>query len=326
MKIFITKRIPQKGIDLLRDAGHEVIIHEGKASISPEELIEKAREVDYILNGGMQKFDAHFFESCPNIKALSLMSVGFDNVDLDAATQHGIPISNTPDVLSGATADTAFLLMLAVSRKAFFNHKKILKGEWKDFSPTGNLGMELNNKTLGIYGLGRIGQEFARKAKAAYNMDIIYHNRHRNATAERILSARYVSFDDLLTKSDVISLHTALTPETQNRFNGDTFRRMKKSAILINTARGAIVNETDLQKALETQEIWGAGLDVTFPEPMDKDNPLLNMESVCILPHIGSATVETRDNMAIMAATNLLAAIKNKQMPQVVNKEVYRKI
>jgi lactate dehydrogenase-like 2-hydroxyacid dehydrogenase len=323
MKIFITKKIPQKGIDLLKSAGHDLSIHDSASPLTEIELIKASQQADYVLNGGMQKFDANFFQNCPNLKALSLMSVGYDNVDIAAATQHGIPVSNTPGILSGATADVAFLLMLSVSRKAFFNHKRILQGEWKGFDPTANLGIELNNKTLGIYGLGRIGFEFARKAKAAYNMDIIYYNRSRNEEAEQILGARYVNFDDLLTRSDVLSLHAALTPETKNRFDRNTFARMKNSAILINTARGGLVNEIDLTEALKTGQLWGAGLDVTNPEPMDPKNPLLNMENVCVLPHIGSATEETRNNMAVMAASNLLAAIDGKKMPQIINNEVY---
>ncbi len=323
MKIFIKKKIPQKGIDLLRASGHEVTVHESINPLSPAELIQAGQQADYILNGGMQKFDADFFKNCPNLKALSLMSVGYDNVDISAATQYGIPVSNTPGVLSGATADVAFLLMLAVSRKAFFNHKQILQGQWKGFDPTAHLGIELNNKTLGIYGLGRIGFEFARKARAAYNMEIIYYNRGRNLEAEQTLGARYVNFDNLLTQSDVLSIHAALTAETANRFNQDTFKRMKNTSILINTARGGLVKQEDLAKALREGELWGAGLDVTNPEPMTPDDPLLNLENVCILPHIGSATVETRDNMALMAASNLLAAIKGEKMPQTINPEVY---
>lgn len=323
MKIFITKRIPQKGIDLLTDAGHDVTVHDSPDALSESELIQACQQADYVLNGGMQKFDNAFFSHCPDLKGLSLMSVGYDNVDITAATRHGVPVSNTPGILSGATADVAFLLMLAVSRKAFFNHKQILKGEWKGFDPTAHLGVELNNKILGIYGLGRIGFELARKARAAYNMDIIYYNRGRNTEAERVLGAKYVNFDDLLTKSDVLSIHAALTPETANRFNQESFHRMKNSAILINTARGGLVDEIDLTAALREGQLWGAGLDVTNPEPMASDNPLLDLENVCILPHIGSATVETRDHMAQMAATNLLAAINGHKMPQIINPEVY---
>lgn len=323
MKIFITKRIPQKGIDLLTAAGHEVEVHSSPEPLSETALIQACQRADFVLNGGMQKFDSHFFASCPNLRALSLMSVGYDNVDLSAATQYKVPVSNTPGVLSGATADLAFLLILAVSRKAFFHHKRILQGDWKGFDPTAHLGVELNNKTLGIYGLGRIGLELARKARAAYNMEIIYHNRGRNHEAERVLGARYVNFDDLLTQSDVLSIHAALTAETANRFNQDAFRRMKNTAILINTARGGLVHEKDLADALYSGLLWGAGLDVTNPEPIKSDNPLLQLENVCILPHIGSATVETRDNMALMAASNLLAAIKGQQMPQIINPEVY---
>ncbi len=324
MKIFITKKIPQKGIDLLQSAGHEITIHESASPLSENELIEASQQCNYVLNGGMQKFDADFFENCPNLKALSLMSVGYDNVDIAAATHHRVPVSNTPGILSGATADVAFLLMLAVSRKAFFNHKRILQGKWEGFDPTENLGIELNNKTLGIFGLGRIGFELARKARAAYNMEIIYYNRSRNEEAERVLGAKYVHFDELLTRSDVLSIHAALTAETKSRFDKNAFARMKNSAILVNTARGGLVNEFDLTAALKAGELWGAGLDVTDPEPMTPDNPLLGMDNVCILPHIGSATVETRDNMALMAANNLLTAIRGEKMPQIINGEVYQ--
>ena len=324
MKVFVTKRIPQKGIDLLLEKGFDVQVNESPNSLSETELIQAAQKVDYVLHGGGQKFDRNFFASCPNLKGLALMSVGYDNVDIAAATEHKIPVSNTPDVLSEATADVAFLLMLAVSRKAFFNYNLIREGKWKNFEPTAHLGQELNNKTLGIYGLGRIGLALARKAKAAYNMNIIYYNRHRNETAERILDAKYVNFDQLLTQSDVISVHSALTPETQGIFDRQAFDRMKNSAIFINTARGGIHNETHLYEALKDESIWGAGLDVTNPEPMAANNPLLTMENVCILPHIGSATMETRDSMAYMAANNIVASTNGVEMPQVIDPEVYK--
>lgn len=323
MKVFVSRNIPEEGCELLRDNGFEVIINREDYKHSTEELIEICQGVDFLLNAGLTPLDADFIEKCSHLRGIALASVGYDYVDLDAANKYHIPVSHTPDVLSGATADTAFLLMLAVSRKAFHRSREIAKGNWKTFEYMQDLGQELNGKTLGIYGLGRIGFEFARKAKAAYDMDIIYYNRSRNTTAERLLGAKYVSFDTLLTDSDVLSAHTNLSSETMYKFDKAVFQRMKKSAIFVNTARGKIHHELDLIDALRNGEIWGAGLDVTDPEPMLPDNPLLQMPNVCVLPHIGSATLETRTNMARMAASNLIIASQGGKMPQIVNKEVY---
>lgn len=323
MKVYISRNIPNQAIEVLEEYGFEVEINKDNRILTQQELIDACQHVDVLLNVGHADLNAYFLESCKHLKGIALASVGYDHVDLEKASELNIPISNTPDVLSGATADVAFLLMLAVSRKAFHRAREVEQGNWKDFEFMQDLGVELNGKTLGIYGLGRIGLDLAKRAKAAYNMNIIYYNRNKNHEAEQQVDAKYVNFDDLLTQSDVISLHTNLSAETQYKFNVDTFKRMKNSAILINTARGKVVNEIDLIKALEQGEIWGAGLDVTDPEPMSRENPLLKMPTVCVLPHIGSATIETRTQMAIMAANNLIA-VKNKQpMMQIVNKEIY---
>lgn len=324
MKVYISRNIPQAGIDVLTENGLTISINSENKKLSQDELIEACQDVDLLLNVGHADLNRHFLSSCKHLKGIALASVGYDHVDLAAATEFGIPISNTPDVLSGATADVAFLLMLAVSRKAFFRANEVREGKWKDFEFMQDLGIELNGKTLGIYGLGRIGLELAIKAQAAYNMNIIYYNRSRNIEAEQRVNAKYVNFDELLTQSDVISLHTNLSAETQYRFNKDSFKRMKSSSIIINTARGRVINELDLIDALQTGEIWGAGLDVTDPEPMSADNPLLQMPNVCVLPHIGSATIETRTQMAIMAANNLLAVSRGNPMMQIVNKEIYK--
>jgi len=323
MNVLITRKIPQKGIDILETAGCKLTIYSENKPLAKDELIKRCINQDALLSVGQNRLDISFFEKCKHLKAISLMSVGYDNVDISAATTHGIPISNTPDVLSRATSDIAFLLMLAVSRDAFNMHKKIEKDNWGFFEPTANLGIELYGKTLGIFGLGRIGLELAQKAKAAYQMNIIYHNRMRNVEAEKQLDAQYVPFDQMLTQSDVISVHANLSSETKEVFNSNAFEKMKPSAIFINTARGGLHNEDHLIKALQNKTIWGAGLDVTNPEPMLKDNPLLNLPHVCVLPHIGSATAETRDKMAIMAAKNIVTALKGEKMPQVINPEVY---
>lgn len=324
MKIFITNQIPEVGINLLQEAGHEITIYPAvEKPIPQEELIDQCRQHDAVLVSGFAKLDEYFFEACPRIKVVSLFSVGYDSVDIKAATKHKVPVGNTPDVLSKATADIAFLLMLAVSRKAFFNYKKILEGGWKQFEPVADLGIDLHGKTIGIFGLGKIGFEMAAKCKAAYGMKVIYHNRHPNEKAEKELDARLVSFEELLQQSDVISMHANLTPETKGVFNKAAFEKMRPNSIFINTGRGNMHHETDLKEALENGTIWGAGLDVTNPEPMDKHNPLLLMPNVCVLPHIGSATKQTREAMAVLAARNLLAGLKGERLITVVNPQVY---
>lgn len=326
MKVYITRMIPEAGLHVLRQAGVEVIQYTGKTNIEKEELVQSCQQVDALLSVGPNKLDAALLQACSHLKGIALMSAGYDQIDLQAATDNNIPVSNTPDVLSNATADVAFLLMLAVSRNAFYMHKTIGKKEWSFFEPTANLGIELYGKTLGILGLGRIGMSLAQKCTAAYNMQLIYHNRNRNTNAERTFGARYVSFEQLLQQSDVLSVHANLTAATKNMFNKTAFDQMKSSAIFINTARGALHNEQDLTEALVNQQIWGAGLDVTNPEPMLPDNPLLQMRNVCVLPHIGSATQETRSKMAVVAANNIVAALQGRPMPQVLNNTVYQKI
>ena len=323
MKVFISRNIPTEAINLLKEQGLSVKINQESLLLSKQELIEACQDVDLLLNVGHADLDADFLQSCPNLKGIALASVGFDHIDLQAASKLHIAVSNTPDVLSEATADTAFLLMLAVSRKAFHRANQVRLGEWKDFEFMQDLGIELYGKTLGIYGMGRIGIALARKAQAAYNMKIIYHNRSRNTEAERLVDADYVNFDELLTQSDVLSVHSFLSPETTYRFNADAFKRMKSSSIFINTARGKIHHEADLTAALQQGEIWGAGLDVTDPEPMASNNPLLSLANVCVLPHIGSATIETRTQMALLAANNLIAVKNEKQMPQILSPAVY---
>lgn len=323
MKVFITRTIPEAGIKLLKEAGCIITMNTEKRNLSNEELISISRQNDIVLNGGFDKMREDYFAACSHLKLLSLMTVGYDNIDIAAATKYKIPISNTPDVLSNATADTSFLLMLATSRKAFYKYKTILDGEWGFYNPTDNLGIDIQNKTLGILGLGKIGFVMAQKSKAAFGMSIIYHNRSRNEGAEKKLGAKYVSFDELLLQSDVLSVHANLSEETKNMFNKDAFSKMKPTSIFINTARGGLHNETDLLHALQNNIIWGAGLDVTNPEPMAKDNPLLFMPNVCVLPHIGSAVAETRDAMATVAAQNIIAGINGERLPTIVNPEVY---
>lgn len=323
MNVFITRKIPDTGLNLLQEAGYEITQHTKKQELTGEELVNACKKHDALLSVGPNKLDRRFLLECRHLKAISLLSAGYDNVDIKAATQLKIPIGHTPEILNNATSDIAFLLILAVSRNAFYMHNSIAKGKWNFFEPTANLGMELYGKTLGVFGLGKIGFELAKKCTAVYDMKVIYHNRSRNEHAERTLNARPVSFDDLLQKSDVLSVHANLSPQTRKIFDKKAFGSMKRSAIFINTARGAIHNENDLIEALQKKVLWGAGLDVTNPEPMEKNNPLLSMPNVCVLPHIGSATIEARSAMSSRAAHNIVAGLKGERMPYVANPEAY---
>lgn len=309
----------------MQDKGIEVIQWHEKRELTQQELIDNSKKVQGIILSGRIKADAEFLQECSHLKVISLFSAGFDNIDVAEATKLGIPIGHTPDVLSKATADTAFLLLLATSRKAFYHHRRIVNGDWDFFEPNANLGIDIHGKTLGVFGLGNIGFEMAKLCKNAYGMNIIYHNRSTNECAEKELGAQKVSFEELLSQSDVLSVHANLSAGVRGVFNADAFSAMKPTAIFINTARGQMHNEQDLKHALEKGIIWGAGLDVTNPEPMDKDNPLLYMPNVAVLPHIGSYVYETRDAMALLAAQNCIAGLKDEKLPKCVNPEVYNR-
>jgi glyoxylate reductase len=324
-KIFLSRIFPVIGTELLRNAGFTVTSWNEERPMTQEELIEKSKKNDALFCTVSDKIDKKFLNECAHLDIISQFAVGYDNIDVIEATKLGIPIGNTPDVLSKATADIAFGLMIATSRKMFYLHKSIINDEWKYFKPMGNLGIELENKTLGIYGLGRIGIEMAKRCKGAYNMDIIYHNRKPNENVELELGAKYVDFKTLLKQSDVLSVHCSLNTVTKGVFNKIAFDQMKPSSLFINTSRGLIHNEPDLIDALNTGKIWGAGLDVTNPEPMQTDNVLLQMENVSVLPHIGSGTVETRNQMASLAALNIIEFYKNNHVPHIVNPEVSKK-
>ncbi|MGF7232146.1 2-hydroxyacid dehydrogenase [Arachidicoccus sp.] len=323
MKVFSSRVIPENGVKLMQKAGLEVDQYAKRVQLNQEKLIEICQKYDAFLSAGPNELNEAFFKACPNIKAISLLSVGFDNVDIAAANKYKMAIGHTPDVVSAATADIAFFLMLAVSRKAFYMSNQIIDGKWDFIEPTANLGIEIYGKTLGIFGLGRIGMDLAKKCRAAYNMSIIYHNRNRNKMAEQELDAQYVSFEELLHQSDVLSVNANLSDKTKNIFDKISFQKMKPTSIFINTARGGLHKEQDLIDALQTGSIWGAGLDATNPEPIRKDSPLLSMPTVCVLPHIGTATIETRAAMADRAAQNIIAGLQGKRMPFVANPEIY---
>jgi len=325
IKIFLTRDITSTGIDLLKKEGFEVSSWPHDRPIPADELTKAAKKATAVICLGTDKINKAFLDECKHLDIISLLAVGYDNIDVKEATKLGIPLGYAPGAMSDATADIAFGLMIAVSRKFFYMHKKIARGEWTHFRPKANLGMELKNKTLGIFGLGRIGMEMAKRCNGAYNMTILYTNRHSNKEAEELLNARKVSFDELLNQSDVVSTHCALSEETKGIFDRSAFSKMKSTSIFINTARGPVHNEPDLIEALKSGTIWGAGLDVTDPEPMKPDNPLLEMENVCILPHVGSATVEARNEMSRIAALNIIEFYRGNRIPHMINPELLNK-
>jgi len=322
IKIFVTRVIPDTGIDLLRKEGFSVTIWPHDRPIPSADLIAEGKKANAVLCISTDRIDSTFITECKHLDIISQFAAGYDNIDVATATQLGIPLGYAPGAMSDATADIAFGLMLSVSRKFFYMHKRIIRGEWSHFRPVANLGMELKGKTLGIFGMGRIGIEMAKRCKGAYEMKIIYHNRKPDNEAEKLLGATWVSFDELLSQSDVLSAHCVLSNETRGIFNKEAFSKMKPTSIFVNTARGPVHNEEDLLEALNKGVIWGAGLDVTNPEPMKKDNPLLEMENVAILPHIGSATIEARGEMSRKAAVNIVEFYRNGKVPNIINPEV----
>lgn len=322
-KIFVTRKFPESGLRLLEQAGFDLTLRTSDRPMAVSELIESSMGHRVLLCTVSDTINKVFLESCRHLELISQFAVGYDNIDVDIATRLGIPVANTPDVMSDATADIAFGLMIATARKMFFLHKTILKGKWGYFEPKVNLGMALTGKTLGVFGLGRIGTKMAELCKNAYGMSIIYHSRSRNRAAEKQLDAVWVSFDELLAQSDVVSVHSVLSDDTRHLFDRTAFERMKSTAIFVNTARGAIHQETDLIEALVTKQIWGAGLDVTDPEPMAADNPLLSMDTVCVLPHVGSATMEARDAMSRLAAENIIEFYTKGTVTHLVNPGVF---
>ena len=323
MNIFITRKICSPGLELLKEKRYKLDIWEEQREITPQELIEKCSGADALLSVGSNSIDAGFLNACRHLKVISMHSVGYDNVDIDEATRLGIPVGHVAKILSEPTADIAFLLLLAVSRQAFSNYNRIRNGEWDFFDPTKHLGINLKGRTLGIFGMGNIGYEMAKRCKLIYQMEVLYCSRTKKPLAEKQLNARRVDFEELIKESDILSLHSTLNDSTKGIFDKAAFKKMKPHSIFINTSRGAVHNEKDLIEALQKKFIWGAGLDVTNPEPMDKDNPLLTMPNVAVTPHIGSATMETRRAMSVIAAENIIAALEGKRIPYPVNPEVY---
>jgi glyoxylate reductase len=304
-RCFVTRDLPGPALDRLRDA-HEVTVWPEARPPSPAELAEGARSAEGLLSMLTDTLDADFFDGCPELKAIANYAVGYDNIDVSAARERGIRVGNTPDVLTGATADLAFALLLAIARGLPEAADSVRRGEWQTWGPTAYLGREVHGATLGIIGMGRIGRAVAQRA-AGFEMEVL----HTGRGGAPLLQ--------LLARSDFVSIHCPLTPETHHLINEAALDKMKPTAFLINTARGPIVDQAALRRALTEGEIAGAALDVTYPEPLAGDDPLLTAPNLLVVPHIGSATGATREQMATVAVENLLAALDGRPMPDEVS-------
>ena len=323
-RVFVSRRIPDDGLGPIA-AACDLHLWDDELPPPRAALLEAVAGCAGILTLLTDRVDDELLDAAgPGLRVVSDLAVGYDNVDVPACTRRGVAVGNTPGVLTETTADLAFGLLMAAARRIAEGDRLVRAGGWRTWGPLAFLGTDVHGATLGIVGLGRIGQAVARRA-AGFGMTILYANRTRLAPAveEAAGGARFVSLDELLERSDFVSLHLPLGPTTRHRIGAAELARMKPTAILINTARGPIVDQAALYRALRDGVIGGAALDVTDPEPMSGDDPLLTLDNCLVVPHIASASRATRGRMAAMAAANLLAGVRGERLPNPVNPEIY---
>ena len=323
-KIFVTRPIPERGIRLLTETfgAGAVAVSPNDRAITREELLQAVPGVDALLPILTDTIDAAVMDAAgPQLKVIANYAVGYNNVDVAAATARGILVTNTPGVLTETTADLAWSLLMAAARRIGESERYLRAGLWKSWGPQLFLGVDVHGQTLGIYGMGRIGQAIAKRANG-FGMRILYHDVNRLApSSETGLGIAFAEKPRFLAESDFISIHVPLLPETRHAFSDPEFRAMKKSAVLVNTSRGPVVDEPALARALKSGQIFAAGLDVYENEP-EVHPDLLACENAVLVPHIGSATHETRSKMAHMAAQNIVARLKGERPPNPVNPEI----
>lgn len=321
-RVYVTRVIPEQGLQMILDACNAEV-WSGETPPPREVLLERVRGVDGLLSLLTDRVDAELMDAAgPQLKIISNYAVGYDNIDVPAATERGIIVCNTPGVLTETTADLAFALLMAAARRIVEGADFVRAGKWKTWSPTLLLGIDIHHATLGIIGMGRVGTAVARRARG-FDMKVLYYDhRYRRELGEAVGALMCNSLDELLHESDFVSLHAPLTPETYHMIDADALRKMKRTAILINTARGPLVDTDALYNALRTGQIAYAALDVTDPEPLPPNHKLLTLTNCLVVPHIGSASRATRTRMAVMAAENLLAGLRGEVPHYVVNPEV----
>lgn len=318
--VYVTRRIPQAALEILRREC-QVRIWDSDDPVPRATLLEEVAGCEGLFCLLTERVDTELLEHAPRLRVVANMAVGYDNVDVPACTARGVVVTNTPGVLTETTADLAFALILATARRLVEAARFLAAGQWKTWGPMLLTGRDVYSSTLGLVGFGRIGQAVARRARG-FDMRILYHDPQRWEDAEKALGAARVALDDLLRQSDVVSIHAPLTPDTHHLIGERELRLMKPTAILVNTARGPLVDEAALYRALREGWIWAAGLDVFEREPIGPDHPLLSLPNVVALPHIASASIATRTRMATLAAENLVAVLRGEVPPTLVNPEV----
>ncbi len=319
-KVFVSRRIPSVGIEKLRRSC-EVRLWDSDEVIPRAELLRQIADVEGLLCLLTEKIDAELLDHAPHLKVVANMAVGFDNLDVPELTRRGIVGTNTPGVLTETTADFTWALLLAAARRIPEAERYVKEGRWKTWGPLLLLGQDVHHATIGIIGMGRIGQEVAKRARG-FDMTILYYDVYRREDLERQLGYRYVDLDTLLRESDFVTVHVDLNERTRRMINAEALAKMKRTAILVNAARGPIVDSQALYEALKNGTIQAAALDVTDPEPIPLDSPLLTLDNCLIVPHIASASVKTRNAMAELAADNILAVLSGQRPPTPVNPEV----
>ncbi|TFD95916.1 D-glycerate dehydrogenase [Jeotgalibacillus sp. R-1-5s-1] len=311
-KIYITRKIDDQVIDQLRKQFDVQVWNKEDQAVPKEELLHQVKDSHALLTMLSDRVDQEVFEEAPHLEVVANLAVGYDNIDLDAAKKAGVTVTNTPDVLTDTTADLTFSLIMAVGRRITEAAEYVKEGKWTSWSPYLLAGTDIHHKTIGIIGMGSIGQAVAQRAKG-FDMDVLYHTRSRKPEAEQRFNAKHVSLEDLLKESDYVVMLAPFTEETKQMMGEKEFRLMKKSAYFVNAGRGTTVDEQALIEALQNGEIAGAALDVFEKEPISADHPLLAMKNVVAIPHIGSASRETRLIMMKLAADNIAAVLQGKE-------------
>ena len=322
-RVFVARRIPDAGLEQIVEAC-AADVWEDELPPPRDELLRRVAGCDGVLTLLTDRVDDELLDAGgPSLRVVSNYAVGFDNVDVPACTRRGIPVGNTPGALTETTADLAWALLMAAARRLAEGDRYVRAGRWRTWGPQLLLGGDIHGATLGIVGFGRIGQAVARRAMG-FGMTVLYWSRTRaEPSIEQELGATFVELDELLERSDFVTLHVSLNDETRHLIDARALARMKPSAVLVNTARGPVVDQAALADALRKGGIAAAGLDVTDPEPIAPDDPLLQLENCLVVPHIASASHATRGKMAEMAAGNLLAGLRGERLPNPVNPEVY---
>jgi glyoxylate reductase len=321
--VFVTRALP--GGDALPrlEAAADVEVWPEESPPPHDEIVRRAADADALLTMLSDRIDAAVLDAGKRLRVVANMAVGYDNIDIPAATERGILVTNTPGVLTETTADLAFALLLAAARRVAEGDRLTRTGGWKAWHPSFLLGRDVHGATLGIVGLGQIGQAVARRARG-FDMRLLYHSRTRRREAESDLGLEFVELEQLLKESDFVSLHVFLSPQTRHLIGERELALMKPTAVLVNTTRGPVVDQRALYRALKERRIAAAGLDVAEEEPIPLDDPLLTLDNVTITPHVGSASVATRGKMAAMAVENVLATLRGEQPPNCVNPEAVR--